>query len=490
MESPLRQTASEVEYDLTAVLVKAATLYEKRLGSDWLLFAPDWLGWPVLVNDAIHELLDHFRNPSAAGDVLGRLVGRDAMRPTTTPDLAVLANAVAFLEDGGFLRGKAAVLPYPAPSRTESSSPKVLGMWLHMTNACNLDCAYCFVAKKDAGVMHDSVCDATAETLARTAIANRLEKVIVKFAGGEPTLVLPVVERFRARLESALAGTGILTHAALLSNGTHIDDRVIAFLKRPNSSISISLDGYGDAHDIYRRTKAGAPTWIRIVSNFDLLQHHGVTPFVMATVSDRTRHGLPELIRWVLSRGLRTRIGVVRELGRGPTDEAECTAYGRRMAAAFDKSFELLESERIPFDPRRDLEICELRFDQPADWVACGIGSTHLVVRPDGNLASCPMTVEDPGQPPGEDLLAACRRTFPFTPASARVGIDGAECLSCRWFPVCAGGCPVNNERTRGHPFARSPLCEFYQAVIPRYLDLFGRKLRERRGAETKAQTN
>ncbi|MNI85996.1 hypothetical protein D3C73_1430420 [compost metagenome] len=99
------------------------------------------------------------------------------------------------------------------------------------------------------------------------------------------------------------------------------------------------------------------------------------------------------------------------------------------------------------------------------------------------------MTIDDPGQTPGEDLLAACRSTFPFNPSDARAGTDGAECLSCRWFPVCAGGCPVDNEKTRNHPFARSPLCAFYQTVIPQYLDLFGRMLQERHGRETKTQT-
>lgn len=479
----ISQSVFEVEYDLSTVLVKAGTLHEKRLGSDWLLFAPDWPGWPVVVNDSIHDLLDYFRTPSAAGDVLARFAGPEAARPG---DLTFLTNAVTFLEDGGFLRTSAGELPYHTPT-CEPTSPKEVDVWLHITNNCNLECSYCFVAKKDASVMQDSLCDVTADKLARTAIANRLEKVTLKFAGGEPTLVLPVVERFRARFEAALAGTGIQTHAALLSNGTQIDDRVIAFLKQPNSSVSISLDGYGDAHDVYRRTKAGSPTWTRIEKNIDLLQRQGITPFIMATISDGTRQGLPELVRWILSRGLRTRLSVVRELGRGA--DADPTGYANRLAASFDEAFVLLEAERIPFDPRRDIQICELRFDQPTFGVACGIGSSHLVVRPDGTLASCPMTVDDPGQPPGEDLLAACRRTFPFNPTNARFGTDGADCLSCRWFPVCAGGCPVDNEKTRGHPFARSPLCAFYQTVIPRYLDLFGRKLQEQCGRGTNLQT-
>lgn len=488
MEAPteISRSAPEFEYDLSAVLVKAGTLYEKRLGSEWLLFAPDWPGWPVVVNDSIHGLMDQFQTPSTVGDVFARFAERDLVH-LGAADLGLLVNAVGFLEDGGFLRTGVTNFPYLLPT-CEPSPPNSLEVWLHVTNACNLDCTYCFVKKKDAEVMHDSVCDATAEKLARTAISNRLEKVTVKFAGGEPTLAMPVVERFWARFEAAVAGTSIRTHAALLTNGTQIDDRVIAFLNRPNSSISISLDGCGDAHDLNRRTKGGTPTWHRIVKNMDRLQNNDISPFIMTTITNGTRQGLPELIRWVFSRGLQMRISVVRELGCGPDDD--CQAFAETMGHSFNDAFALLEAEQILFDPRLDLQICELRFDQPTLWVACGIGSNHLVVRPDGTLVRCPMTVDTLGHPAGEDLLAACRGTFPFKPSDSREGTDGAGCLSCRWFPVCAGGCPVNNEKTRGHPFARSPLCTFYQMVIPRYLDLFGRKLQERFAIGQRAQTH
>lgn len=484
MEVPkeISRSSLEFEYDLSAVLVKAGTLYEKCLGSEWLLFAPDWPGWPVVVNDSIHELLNQFQSPSTVGDVLARYtVHHDAA------DLGHLVNTIAFLEDGGFLRTGVTNLPYLLPT-SESSSPKSMEVWLHITNACNLACTYCFVQKNDMDIMQDSVCDATAEKLAHTAISNQIERVTVKFAGGEPTLAMPIVERFWARFEAAIEGTGIKTHAALLSNGTQIDDRVIAFLRRPNSSISISVDGCGDAHDLNRRTKGGSPTWLRIVKNIDRLQNNDISPYIMATITNGSREGLPELIRWVFSRGLQIRLSVVRELGCGP--DADSQAFAERMGHSFNDAFALLEAEQTLFDPRLDLQICELRFDQPSSWVTCGIGSNHLVIRADGTLVSCPMTVNNLGHPAGEDLLSACRSTFPFKPSDSREGTDGAECLSCRWFPVCAGGCPVNNEKTRGHPFARSPLCSFYQTVIPRYLDLFGRKLQERSARGKSAQTN
>ena len=465
-----------MEYDLSTKLVKASTTYEECLGRNWLLFAPDRTGWPVIVPDWIHALLDRFDTLSAVGDVLSEFPSRHPDRPVKY-GLETLMEAVAFLEDGGFLRTDRAELPYPLPDQSFSRPPKSVGVWLHITNACNLTCSYCFVTEKNNVVMSTAVSEATVSSLARTAVAHGLERVIVKFAGGEPTLVMPAVERFRDQLQTALEGTGIGMHTALLSNGTRITERVIEFLRRPNSSISISLDGYGDAHNIYRCTRSGSPTWQTIRSNIERLQNHGISPYIMATISDRTRHSLPELVQWTISLGLRTRLSVVREPHRGSDQQSEFAAYAARMASSFTQALAVLEAEELQFDPRLDFEICELRFDHPAYWVACGIGANHLVVKTDGTMVSCPMMVDRSGRPPGDDMLSACRQTFPYTATTARS--EGMECLSCRWFPVCAGGCPVTNELIWGHPFARSPLCAFFQSVIPRYLSMFGKKLEQ-----------
>lgn len=475
----MEQTAPPIpgtEYDLSTRLVKASTTYEENLGRNWLLFAPDRPGWPVIVPDWVHVLLDRFQTLHAVGEALSAF-SSDLSSSPAEHGLETRMEAIGFLEENGFLRTDRSELPYSPADDSFSTPPKSVGVWLHITNACNLSCSYCFVADKNDVAMSAEVSEATVASLAHTAVVHDLERVIVKFAGGEPTLVMPAVERFRDQLQSALEGTGVRMHTALLSNGTLVDKRVIDFLRRPSSSISISLDGYGDAHDVYRRTRSGAPTWQRIRSNIDRLLDHGISPYIMATVSDRTRHALPELVRWIISMGLRTRLSVVREPHRDSDQQSELAAYAARMASSFTQALEALEAEDLPFDPRRDLQICELRFERPVFRVACGIGWNHLVVKSDGTLASCPMTVDRSGRPPGDDMLSACWKTFPHMPTAGRS--EGLECLSCQWFPVCAGGCPVTNELMLGHPFARSPLCGFFQRVIPRYLSMFGKKLEQ-----------
>jgi radical SAM protein with 4Fe4S-binding SPASM domain len=144
------------------------------------------------------------------------------------------------------------------------------------------------------------------------------------------------------------------------------------------------------------------------------------------------------------------------------------------MKEAFEKAFTELEHPDFRIDLRNGMNICELHFDSPVMTACCGIGSTHVVIQEDGKVASC------------SDLLKAAQQTFRISP-QIRNSCEEKNCLDCRWFPVCVSGCPVNNERMTGSPFTISPLHEFYQYVIPRYVRFFGIKLLQearRQGAD------
>ena len=98
----------------------------------------------------------------------------------------------------------AGAVPQPAPT-----SSATLTAWMHVTNACNLDCPYCYV-RKSSQSMHEKVGTAAIQALFRTAQARGFRHVKVKYAGGEATLHMRLVRRlhdiafaFRAQLESS-----------------------------------------------------------------------------------------------------------------------------------------------------------------------------------------------------------------------------------------------------------------------------------------------
>ena len=355
-----------------------------------------------------------------------------------------------------------------------------MGLWVHVNNHCNLDCEYCFV-EKFKSTMQPEIVAQTVNYIRSTIETRQLKEVLVKFAGGEPTLSLATMEHFHSRLMEGMEPLGVNVQTGILSNGTILYPQLIDFLKRAKATMAISLDGYGAAtHDIYRvYTKSRRGSWDRIIANIETLKAESIPVSINATISEQSCASLPELLQWIVENGFRTRIGVVRQPNgswKAGEREQEYARLIRVVSDAFEAALTELEKPRYHVDLRNGIGICELHFKSPVLTACCGIATNHIVIQDDGRLASCPMTTRENSVEAGADLFAAARRTFQHRPES-RNEDDEKNCLDCRWFPVCTSGCPVTNLRIKGKAFTISPLHAFYDFIIPRYVKFFGRKL-------------
>lgn len=142
----------------------------------------------------------------------------------------------------------------PRPDRWSRS------LILVVTRRCNLRCAYCPTVKEgepDLGV--DDV---------RRAIDLFVERFgggELKLFGGEPLLVPHLV---RAALEHAPPTVRVW----LSTNGLHLDDALLdALAARPDTTLTVSLDGAERDHDRLRR---GEPTWRAVVDRLPRLLRH------------------------------------------------------------------------------------------------------------------------------------------------------------------------------------------------------------------------
>lgn len=451
--------AFEAPLDLGARLYANGRRYEAPVDGRWLLFAPDAPGPPVVVDGGVRSLLARFEGGATRGDILAR-----------SADAAKVLQTLAALEARGFLGTEPRRLPYPQPFIGTDPGPEVQ-VWIQVTNACNLDCPYCFVRRKDASALDSGALEGLCAALAAAVRRHGIRRLVLKFAGGEPTLRMDRVEAIRARLDLELGGLSVETESVLITNGTEVGPEVFRFLERPGSCIAVSVDGIGGAHDLTRSFKeGGGPSWEVIARNVEILMARGFRPTLLGTLGGATRHGLPSLVRWGLDRSLQVRLTVVAD----PAWPQGWTAYGQAMAEAFEALFEDLEAGPPLDDPLGSLTLDNLKFGRPALDLGCGFGRSYLVFRTDGTLVPCPMLLDRPGLPPGDDPLAAAREGAGLAGHWAR---RPGTCLACTWFPVCTGGCPVEAERAWGDPFARSPLCGFHRAVIPRYLQFLARQI-------------
>lgn len=173
--------------------------------------------------------------------------------------------------------------------------------------ACNLNCEYCFYLEKEALFgpgeqfrMSDAV---LAKFITNYITSQPTPEVEFVWQGGEPTLLGIDFFKKVIDLQKAFAGHKKVRNA-LQTNGTLLTDDWCSFLKKNNFMVGISLDGPKEIHDRYRRDRAGAGSFDRVMRGLKLLQKHGVDYNVLSSVAhDTAKHPL-EIYRFFRDQGI------------------------------------------------------------------------------------------------------------------------------------------------------------------------------------------
>lgn len=450
-------------------------LYERRVDDDvWVAFVPHRPGLPCVIDGLTHRLLEMGEGGADTEDVVRRL--RD-QHPgaASAPALRTLIAACTALGFLGYEREPPRFSAAPSAKR-----PRRLSAWLHLTGNCNLSCSYCFVEKTGRN-MSAATLRRAVDAIVSTAVARGALDVDARLAGGEPTLVVPMLEQAHALLERRLSSAGIGLTVRVITNGTRAGARFLAFAKRPGVGIAVSIDGFGPAHDLHRTFKGTARgSWNRVSANVDRLLASGAAVVVAATLSERSCASLPDLVRWTIPRSLAVHVQCVSEpdrpwRGSSPAPD-EFRAFNERLFTSLDAALSVLETRLEKGETVPGLTIDTLNFDEPSFDRCCGIGTGYVTITEDGEAAPCPALAATRRTGLGDDLVAATAALLPGSSARRNEREEDA-CLACQWFPVCSGGCPAINQRVNGDEVSASPFCAFRRSAIPRYVDFLGREL-------------
>ena len=412
---------------------------------------------PLVLDSAAMALVGRVSRGARFGEL------REAFSQWPVP---VLAQALEVLESAGIVTWQGAPTGASVVDR-----PAVLSAWLHLTNRCNLACAYCYVWHSDQ-CMTVQMARVAVEAVFRSAVKQGFAHIRLKYAGGEPVLNLRALQAAHQRAESLVATTGVFLDAVMLTNGTRLSNALISYLLRHRINVMLSLDGIGRFQDGQRpRARDGRGSFPEVQTGLERLLAQGLAPFVSVTVTEQNLGGLPEVMAFLIDRRVAFGLNFVREgAQRTPADRlppaetliAGLTAALRELARDVP-DYSLL----VGLADRADLSIPHTR--------ACSAGLSYLVIGHDGRIAKCQMdlaaTVTDvTAADPLADLLVdgAGLQNLP---------IDQRECRDCAWRYRCAGGCPRLAYSRNGHYAGRSPLCEVYRAIMVEVLNLEGLRL-------------
>jgi len=340
-------------------------------------------GGMVVLGPPGQRVLDAFTNPSTVADAISRLADLSAVQAVKVVQrLATLGllqpadnDCACVTEDDC---GPAAFSP--------------LTSWLHLTDRCNLRCDYCYLphVRED---MSPETGRAAIEATFRSAIANGFKQVKLKYAGGEPLLSFPLIVELHQYAQTLADQHGLELEGVVLSNGTLLTPAMVETLKSLGLRLMISLDGLAQHHDMHRRYAGGRGSFADVAEAVGLALANGLTPNISVTVSSRTADGLPDVMAWILERGLSFSLNFYRENELSASYE-DMRLDEEKIITGMLAAFKVIENN----PPRRPFlgGIIDRANLSASHTHTCGVGQNYLVFDQHGQVAKCQMHIRKP----------------------------------------------------------------------------------------------
>lgn len=421
------------------------------------------------LDDVGHDVLAVLRQsgPATTGEVVRRLGARHpgdevARAVEEFARLAVLDDAAAA----------------PAQRRRPKLPDDALTtLVLGVTTGCNLGCTYCY--KEDlsrpggAATLSPQRARAAVDLLIRESGGRR--RINLTFFGGEPLTNRGLIAETVAYAEERAAAVGKTVDFSLTTNGTLLDDDVVAFLDAHRFAVTVSMDGPAEIHDRNRLTVGGKGTYAVVAERARRL----LAAYRSRPVGARVTVAAGGTDVEAIHRHLKDDIGFA-EVGFAPVTAG--LAAGHRLdsgetRAVFDGLTALARRYRDEALMGRDIgfsnmgQLMTALHEGTSKLVPCGAGVALLAVDTDGRLALCHRFVgaEAAGLPACGDVETGIDRRSVAAFVDRAVDRAERECGGCPARSLCAGGCYHEAYARFGDPLRRT---EHYCDLMREWVDL------------------
>lgn len=348
---------------------------------------------------------------------------------------------------------------------------KVLAIWFHITNQCNLRCTYCFV-KKTPEKMTKEIAEQSIKKILNDGKKNGYSEIRVFFSGGECLLelglLLHTVEIGRALAKELNIKVGF----SISTNGTLITRENARILKENHITVGVSLDGLENSNDKQRIYRNGSGTFKHVLRGIKHLQSEKTSFNVMVTITANNVKDLPKLVKYFFKENIHFRLNFFQENLYSPD---KLKADNKVMISYLKKTYKYIYDNIPNYYIINDL-LDRVSFMTPR-LSACAIGKDYMTITQDGKVSSCPMTLKRIiGSVNDTDIIQTMKNGTFVTPKNLTV--EGKKtCNQCQWKYICCGGCPLLTSAHKGTYEANSPNCEIYKALIPEAFKLEAKRL-------------
>lgn len=366
------------------------------------------------------------------------------------------------------------------------SEERFSAVYFNPTGKCNASCKYCYLPDDLREQGHHMTYQEVSTALDNLhdffqnypgSVAKGSKRPVVVFHGSEPLLVKDVLKKAVVEYADKFI-FGIQT------NGYHLDDDTADFFMDHRVSLGVSLDSpHKEVHDRIRPLRGGGGTYDRAVHAIEHLDGYR-NMSVICTISSMNVSTLPEMIDFLadrkvpsvlmnpvrgtqeVARALRPANDVLVPKFLGAVDRAVArTKAGQRITIA---DFSNLVLGIVAPQGRRLM----------CDITPCGGGRCFVSVASDGSIYPCSefLGLKDFSTASvfKKGGVEEAVRSPQLTTVRSRWAEDIPTCRDCSLRNICGAPCPGEVYAEGGTIMAKSPYCEFYEAVVRYAFHLIG----------------
>ncbi len=436
-------------------------LFKYNLGNHLLIYNPVGDHRMILLDSAAQQVFKICLNHT-----LSQVCDHHLLRNLSKKRII---STVSRLADYGFLSiGKPAI-----SNISQSPHKQSLSLWLHLTNRCNFNCSYCYIAK-DNGHMSSSVMKTTISNAVEQCRKHGLENLTIKFSGGEPLLAMDLLRETVYFTRELCSKFDIHTKFQIISNGSLIDKKITDFLKSHIIPVACSLDGIGTINDRQRIYFDKYGSFAAIDKGITTLLNSNWNPHVLVTITPENVSGLKDLTRYLIKRNLCFRYAFVRDFNNRNLKSQETKHISQLFTSELNKCFDDIEISIRVKQFNSKVGLCGINLNRSSNCI-CGVGTSYAAIYHDGSICSCQMAFNEPLGHVEKDGIIDCIRTrHSLHGLRERESNSNWQCNTCIWATICAGGCPMLAQKTFGTTLVSSPYCHAFKELIPRLIRIRG----------------
>lgn len=413
------------------------------------------------------------------------LTKEEALAKLNAEDSADAEELFDGLVELGLLQDVDAPKKDPENIASQEEDLSLSSLVLNVVQGCNMRCSYCFA---DHGVYHDEQKMMSRETAERAvdflAGSTKRSYLYVYFFGGEPLLNKDVVLHTVRYTNAKAAELGKDTMFGITTNGTILDDEILACFDDNKFAVLVSSDGPKNIHDKQRSMANGDGSFDIVQRNLLKLSEYKNIYLGCRATSTAENSSIMEVVKYLDTFPLKychiePAARSTQEADANNNDhenlniDAFLKEYGDVVKLMWQK---MKNKESVPY--RTFLNEIKMLIGNTVRQRLCNMGFGTVTVSAEGDIYACQRLVGELGQILGSvytpDILSVFKPHIPLT-------LDEKdECPSCWARYLCVGDCVAESILRYGDERPRlASRCHFKREKLKWTIWIYSKMLSE-----------